>query len=128
MVATAGMVWSLAAHSFPLFFTMVLLLFFVSGVGNASTFQMVPGIMRAEIDRTSSAGDPDERRLQADRESAAVIGFISAIAAYGAFYIPKAYGSSIALSGGAEIALWSFFAFYLSCAEIGRAHVGRAHV
>src|SRR3546814_8759450 len=39
MVATAGMVWSLAAHSFPLFFTMVLLLFFVSGVGNASTFQ-----------------------------------------------------------------------------------------
>src|SRR3546814_14673634 len=32
MVATAGMVWSLAAHSFPLFFTMVLLLFFVSGV------------------------------------------------------------------------------------------------
>src|SRR3546814_1751992 len=67
---------------------------------------MVPGIMRAEIDRTSSAGDPDERRLQADRESAAVIGFISAIAAYGAFYIPKAYGSSIALSGGAEIALW----------------------
>src|SRR3546814_4249038 len=87
------MVWSLAAHSFPLFFTMVLLLFFVSGVGNASTFQMVPGIMRAEIDRTSSAGDPDERRLQADRESAAVIGFISAIAAYGAFYIPKAYRS-----------------------------------
>src|SRR3546814_2076740 len=81
---------------------------------------MVPGIMRAEIDRTSSAGDPDERRLQADRESAAVIGFISAIAAYGAFYIPKAYGSSIALSGGAEIALWSFFAFYLSCAVLTR--------
>src|SRR3546814_8648160 len=72
---------------FPLFFTMVLLLFFVSGVGNASTFQMVPGIMRAEIDRTSSAGDPDERRLQADRESAAVIGFISAIAEIGRAHV-----------------------------------------
>src|SRR3546814_18894661 len=36
------------------------------------------------------------------------------------FYIPKAYGSSIALSGGAEIALWSFFAFYLSCAVLTR--------
>src|SRR3546814_9804608 len=36
MVATGGMVWSLAAHSFPLFFAMVLLLFFVSGVGNRS--------------------------------------------------------------------------------------------
>src|SRR3546814_5417895 len=83
--------------------------------------------MRAEIDRTSSAGDPDERRLQADRESAAVIGFISAIAAYGAFYIPKAYGSSIALSGGAEIVLWSFFAFYLSCAVLTRVDSSEEH-
>src|SRR3546814_18103417 len=71
MVATAGLVWSLAAHSFPLFFTMVLLLFFVSGVGHASTFQMVPGILRAGIDRTSSAADPDERRFPAHRDSTA---------------------------------------------------------
>ena len=34
-------------------------------------------------------------------KSAAIIGFTSAIAAYGAFFIPKAYGISIALTGGA---------------------------
>jgi NNP family nitrate/nitrite transporter-like MFS transporter len=124
MAATTGMLWSLGAHSFPAFFAMVLLLFLVSGVGNASTFQMVPAIMRAEVDRTSPARDPEARRLQADRESAAVIGFISAIAAYGAFYIPKAYGSSIELGGSAEAALWSFFAFYLSCAALTWAAYG----
>src|SRR5690606_15549008 len=116
--AAAGMIWSLQVNSFPVFFGTVLLLFVVSGVGNASTFQMVPGIMRAEVDRTSASADPEQRRIQADREAAAVVGFISAIAAYGAFYIPKAYGSSIEVTGGAEAALWCFLAFYVSCAAL----------
>ncbi len=42
------------------------------------------------------------------RKSAAIIGFTSAIAAYGAFFIPKAYGSSIALTGAPQAALWGF--------------------
>jgi NNP family nitrate/nitrite transporter-like MFS transporter len=52
---------------------------------------------------------------QAEKESAAIIGFTSAVAAYGAFFIPKAYGSSIALTGGVEAALYGFLAFYVSC-------------
>ena len=56
--------------------------------------------------------------MQAERESAAVIGFTSAIAAYGAFYIPKAYGSSIELTGTANAALWGFLVFYVSCAAL----------
>ena len=55
---------------------------------------------------------------QAGIESAAVIGFTSAIAAYGAFYIPKAYGSSIELTGNPNMALWGFLVFYLSCAAL----------
>ena len=46
------------------------------------------------------------RQKQADKESAAIIGFTSAVAAYGAFFIPKAYGTSIALTGGPSVALW----------------------
>ena len=118
IVAILGMIWFLTMHSFWGFFAMVLLLFFVSGVGNASTFQMVPGIMRSVIDRAESLMAEPERRLQAERESAAVIGFTSAIAAYGAFYIPKAYGSSIELTGSANAALWGFLLFYISCAAI----------
>ena len=45
-------------------------------------------------------------------------GFTSAIAAYGAFFIPKSYGTSIAWTGGAEAALWAFLVFYLSCIAI----------
>ncbi len=118
IVAIVGMIWFLDARSFPGFFSMVLLLFVASGVGNASTFQMVPGIMRREIDRTEPALPEPQRRAQAERESAAVIGFTSAIAAYGAFYIPKAYGSSIQMTGAADTALWGFLVFYLSCAAL----------
>jgi NNP family nitrate/nitrite transporter-like MFS transporter len=118
IVAIVGMIWFLDARSFPGFFSMVLLLFIASGVGNASTFQMVPGIMRREIDRTEPALPEPQRRAQAERESAAVIGFTSAIAAYGAFYIPKAYGSSIQMTGAADAALWGFLVFYLSCAAL----------
>ena len=42
----------------------------------------------------------------------------SAIAAYGAFFIPKSYGTSIALTGGPAAALWTFLIFYVLCALI----------
>ena len=118
IAAVLGMIWFLDARSFPGFFAMVLLLFVASGIGNASTFQMVPGILRREIDRTEPNLPEPQRRQQAERESAAVIGFTSAIAAYGAFYIPKAYGSSIELTGTANAALWGFLIFYISCAAL----------
>ena len=110
--------WFLDAHNFWGFFGTVLLLFFVSGVGNASTFQMVPGIMRSAVDRAEHHRSEAERRVQADRESAAVIGYTSAIATYGAFYIPKAYGSSIEMTGTVNAALWGFLLFYVSCAAL----------
>lgn len=113
-----GVLYFLQAQSFAGFFAMFLFLFFVSGVGNASTFQMIPAIMRREMDRLMPQLSGEERTRQAERESAAIIGFSSAIAAYGAFFIPKSYGTSIALTGGPQAALWCFFAFYLSCIAI----------
>jgi MFS transporter, NNP family, nitrate/nitrite transporter len=97
-----------------------LLLFAVTGVGNASTFQMIPVIFRidrerAHAEREGTLVSPAIIHREADRESAAVIGFTSAIAAYGAFFIPKSFGSSIALSGGPEAALYGFFLFYILC-------------
>ena len=61
---------------------------------------------------------PTQRRVQAEKESAAIIGFTSAIAAYGAFFIPKSYGTSIAMTGSPVAALWGFFVFYLSCIAV----------
>jgi NNP family nitrate/nitrite transporter-like MFS transporter len=110
-----GVVYFLGERNFMGFFAMFLLLFFASGVGNASTFQMIPAIMRKDMDRLMPGVTPEARRLQAEKESAAIIGFTSAIAAYGAFFIPKSFGSSIALTGSAAPALYGFLAFYLSC-------------
>jgi NNP family nitrate/nitrite transporter-like MFS transporter len=113
--AMAGMIWFLNAQSFWGFFAMVLLLFLISGIGNASTFQMIPNLMREELTRMAPAHPEAERLAQAERESAAIIGFTSAIAAYGAFFIPMAYGISIEQTGFANAALWTFLIFYLSC-------------
>jgi NNP family nitrate/nitrite transporter-like MFS transporter len=102
-----------------------MLLFLASGVGNASTFQMIPAIMRKEMARLLPLLPAVDQARQSEKESAAIIGFTSAIAAYGAFFIPKSYGSSIALTGGAEAALWAFFAFYVSCALVTWAYYTR---
>ena len=40
------------------------------------------------------------------------------IAAFGAFFIPKSYGTSIDLTGGVQAALWGFFIFYVTCVVI----------
>jgi NNP family nitrate/nitrite transporter-like MFS transporter len=97
------------------FFAMFMVLFFATGVGNASTFQMIPVIFRKEVPRLMPQLDGTQALRQAEKESAATIGFTSAIAAYGAFFIPKAYGSSIDLTGAPDAALIVFVAFYAIC-------------
>ncbi len=122
MVGVLGVVYFLGVKDQPYafwgFFASFMLLFFASGVGNASTFQMIPAIMRKEMLRLEPNMPTADRAKKADMESAAIIGFTSAIAAYGAFFIPKSYGTSITLTGGVEAALWGFFAFYVSCVLI----------
>tara|TARA_R110002074_G_scaffold188887_1_gene354633 strand:- start:2531 stop:5263 length:2733 start_codon:yes stop_codon:yes gene_type:complete len=101
--------------SFAGFFISFMALFFLTGVGNASTFQMIPAIMGREIPRLMPDLDAAASRKQAERESAAIIAFTSAIAAYGAFFIPKLYGTSIAVTGAPNGALWAFLGFYVIC-------------
>ena len=107
-----------STSAFPVFFASFLFLFAASGVGNASTFQMIPAIMRKEVARLEPGLNAADLVRQSDKESAAIIGFTSAIAAYGAFFIPKSFGTSIAMTGGAQWALYLFLAFYLSCIAI----------
>jgi NNP family nitrate/nitrite transporter-like MFS transporter len=99
--------------SFPVFFASFMFLFAMTGIGNASTFQMIPAIMRKEVARLEPGLKGQELVKQSDKESAAIIGFTSAVAAYGAFFIPKSFGTSIALTGGAQAALYAFLGFYL---------------
>jgi NNP family nitrate/nitrite transporter-like MFS transporter len=104
--------------AFPVFFASFMFLFAMSGVGNASTFQMIPAIMRKEVARLEPHLSLEDRVRQSDKEAAAIIGFTSAIAAYGAFFIPKSFGTSISMTGGASAALIGFLIFYVSCIAI----------
>jgi NNP family nitrate/nitrite transporter-like MFS transporter len=103
------------AFAFYGFFAMFMLLFAATGIGNASTFQMIPAIFWAERRRAMQGASDDEVRKVADRESAATIGFTSAIGAYGGFFIPKSYGTAIALTGTPNAALLVFTAYYCLC-------------
>jgi len=114
-----------SAGNFWGFFACFMALFFLTGVGNASTFQMIPSIMRQEVPRLMPQLDEAATRKQSERESAAIIAFTSAIAAYGAFFIPKAYGTSIAMTGGPAMALWMFAGFYVICLAITWAFYSR---
>ncbi|SHG00419.1 MFS transporter, NNP family, nitrate/nitrite transporter [Microbulbifer donghaiensis] len=122
IIAVLGVIYFLSnnqmAGAFWGFFMCFIALFFLTGVGNASTFQMIPVIMGKEIPRLMPSLSGDDRQRQVDRESAAIIAFTSAIAAYGAFFIPKAYGTSIELTGGPMAALWGFLIFYAVCVVI----------
>jgi len=101
------------------FLVLFMALFVLTGIGNASTFRMIPVIFRTLQERslsaTAGAADKAASARRAGIESAAVIGFSSAIAAYGGFFVPKSYGSSITLTGGPEAALYGFVAFYVLC-------------
>src|SRR3546814_21006842 len=85
---------------------------FMTGVGNASTFQMIPNIMRQEVPRLMPELTPDAALKQAEKESPAIVGFTSALTAYGAFFLPKSFARAIAATGSPLPALWGYFLFY----------------
>ncbi|MDC7697981.1 NarK family nitrate/nitrite MFS transporter [Vogesella indigofera] len=113
--------------NFQGFFAMFLCLFALTGIGNGSTFMQVPAIFLTLHQRMAGKGDAAQKKAVADatKEAAAVLGFSGAIGAYGGFFIPKSYGTSIALTGGVDAALYAFIAFYVSCLLINGWYYAR---
>jgi NNP family nitrate/nitrite transporter-like MFS transporter len=100
---------------------MFMVLFLTTGIGNGSTFRMIPVIFLTERTLAALGKGPkaqEEAVRDANTEAAAVLGFTSAVGAYGGFFIPKSYGTSIAMTGSPHAALYVFIAFYLSCIAI----------
>nr|WP_314629554.1 NarK family nitrate/nitrite MFS transporter [uncultured Janthinobacterium sp.] len=123
--AVLGVLYFMPQHgiggNFSGFFWMFMLLFAGTGIGNASTFRMIPVIFLTEHQRAAAGkgkAAQEQAIVDANKEGAAVLGFTSAVAAYGAFFIPKSYGTSIALTGSPDAALWCFIGFYVSCIAI----------
>ncbi len=99
------------------FFGCFIALFALTGLGNGSTFMQVPVIFLNMHQKFAEQGlvSMEQARLNATKEGAAVVGFTAAFAAYGGFFIPKSYGTSIALTGSVNAALYAFIAFYILC-------------
>ena len=117
-LASGGVLWFLQAHALGGFVACFLTLFVTTGVGNGSTFRMIPAIFRAQA--LGAARGSDEvgvaaAHARARRQSAAVIGIASAVGALGGFFIPRGLGASIKATGGASTAFAVFFACYFAC-------------
>lgn len=119
--ATIGVMHYIEIRSFAGFLAMFLILFITTGIGNGSTFRMIPSIFRAEKLREAGGLGSVAQALAlkaAGIESAAVLGFTSAIGACGGYLIPRAFGASISASGGPNLALEAFLIFYVTCVAV----------
>ncbi len=115
---TFGALYFVQQKDFGGFLTSFLLLFVTTGIGNGSTFRMIPVIFRTERMREAEGGGPEAREramIAARRDSAAVLGLSSAIGALGGYFIPRGFGASIKATGGPETALSWFIAYYCLC-------------
>ncbi len=77
------------------FMVLFLILFTATGIGNGSTFRTIAVVFNKE-------------------QAGPVLGWTSAVAAYGAFIIPKVFGEQLKV-GTPEYALYGFAAFYVVC-------------
>jgi len=116
--ATIGVMYFVNVKDFTGFLVMFLILFVTTGVGNGSTYRMIPSIFREEKLRGVKGASEAARALAlkaASIEGAAALGFIGAVGACGGYLIPRGFGASIAMTGGPHLALVVFLAFYVTC-------------
>jgi NNP family nitrate/nitrite transporter-like MFS transporter len=73
----------------------------------------------------AEGGSEEKAMREAATDTAAALGFISAIGAIGGFFIPKAFGTSLALTGSPVDAMKVFLIFYVACVVITWAVYGR---
>jgi len=91
-------------------------LFVFSGIGNGSTYKMIPGIYRAKAHTEIESGvDETTALLKARRLSGALIGIAGAIGALGGVGINLAFRQSFASAKSGTPAVVGFLAFYAVC-------------
>ena len=117
-VGVAGVLYFLGVGSWPGFFAMFLFLFFVSGVGNASTFQMIPAIMRKEMDRLMPTADAATRVAAGRQGKRGDHRLHLGDRGLRRLLHPQELRHLDRLTGGPQAALWGFLVFYLTCIAI----------
>jgi NNP family nitrate/nitrite transporter-like MFS transporter len=96
-------------RSLPLYIVGFIVLFVLSGLGNGSTYKMIPAIFRQKY-----AGDEHQAR----RISGAVIGIAGAVGAVGGVLVNLAFRQSFLTYKDADAAYIAFIAFYALCVAV----------
>ncbi|MDQ8046801.1 MAG: nitrate/nitrite transporter [Solirubrobacteraceae bacterium] len=148
-LATIVAIVGIDNRSFTTFFVAFMFVFLLSGIGNGSTYRMIPTIFKRlgeeEAERTGE--DADELFVEYKRRAAAVIGIAGAIGAFGGFLVQVVLRQSslgvsalvkaakdpadkvaiaAAHSDWAVPALWSFVAAYVVFCAVTYAFYVRA--
>jgi len=110
-IGALGVIYTLPLGNFWIFLGIFMVIFGATGIGNGSTYRMIPSIFAARAgvdDAHNNSGD-----VSVQRKTSAAIGIISAVGAYGGFIIPQLLGASLAQTGSYANAIWGFVAAYL---------------
>lgn len=115
-VATLVIIFASGIESLTLFTIGFIALFTLSGVGNGSTYKMIPAIFTGRA-RVAIAGGADRETSfsTARRLSGAVIGIAGAVGALGGLFINLAFRQSFMTVQSGTPAFWSFLVFYVLC-------------
>ncbi|MER7817930.1 nitrate/nitrite transporter [Streptomyces sp. NPDC096153] len=111
--ATGVVVLASVSESLPVFLAGFIALFVLSGLGNGSTYKMIPGIFQAKALAKGMTGEAAEaygRRL-----SGASMGLIGAVGALGGLAINLAFRQSFLTAGTGTGAFVAFLACYAVC-------------
>ena len=104
-LGAVGAIFALGAHAFGPFVAAFVVMFIGAGIGNGSTYRMIPAAFRAGV---ASTDLPVARRA-----AAACLGIAGAIGAYGGFLIPQGFKLATTTYGSLVPALWLFIGVYL---------------
>ncbi|MBB6439524.1 nitrate/nitrite transporter [Streptomyces candidus] len=115
-VGTAVLLTASLQGSFALFVAAFTLLFVLTGLGNGSTYKMIPAVHAAEAERAVADGhDTGAAYARARRRSGAVIGIAGAIGALGGVAINLAFRIAYGSWGSGTVAFAVFLGYYGLC-------------
>ncbi|MFD7720162.1 nitrate/nitrite transporter [Streptomyces sp. NPDC059814] len=115
-VATGVVVYASGIESLTVFLVGFTALFVLTGLGNGSTYKMIPGIFHA---RALALGLRGERAAAHGRRlSGAAMGLIGAVGALGGLGINLALRQSFQASGTGTAAFWAFLVLYGACSVL----------
>ncbi|WP_030244461.1 nitrate/nitrite transporter [Streptomyces sp. NRRL S-350] len=116
---TAVVLGASRAGSLPLFLAGFIALFVLSGIGNGSTYKMIPahyqGVARSAVE---AGADPATAEADSRRRSAALIGLAGAIGAFGGVLVNLAFRQSFLASHNGDAAYLGFLAAYVLCSVL----------